>query len=218
MSRRIPLLAMLTATLVVPIAPPAGAHRGDKVDRALSVLVPLEPPADSGRADAAQCSTECQADLDRARSATARYRDEQTALVDGFVPASRCESDPSGGGAMGMHYLNAARYSAPHELSVEAPEVLLYFAEATGNRRLAGIEYAVPVFQDGVPYYGIDPPDPARINPPPVLFGHPFDGPMPGHIPGQSWHYDLHVWAWSDNPRGLFAQYNPQEACLQAEP
>jgi hypothetical protein len=178
----------------------------------------MSPPADRHREDAARCSAECQADVERARSVTARYRDEKMALLDGFVPTIKCESLGPEDGAMGIHYLKAAQYFTPHQPSVETPEALLYMPEATGARRLVGLEYALPVSQDGVPYYGIDPPDRARINPPPVLFGHSYDGPMQGHVPGQPWHYDLHVWAWSHNPRGMFAQHNPQETCFPREP
>jgi hypothetical protein len=225
-SRRTLLFAVMTATLVVPVGPPAVGHSGNagpcspgcEVDRARSVLVPLSPPADSQRPDAGQCSPECQAEVDRARSVTAKYEDDKIALLDGFVPAGNCESQGNAGGAMGIHYLNGPRYFPQHQPRVEEPEVLLYVPDMMGNRRLAGVEYAVPVFQDGVPYYGIDPPDPARINPPPVLFGHPFDGPMPGHLAVQSWHYDFHVWAWSPNPRGTFAQYNPRETCPPGRP
>jgi hypothetical protein len=219
--RRALLLAAMTAAIVVPLGPPAMGHGGNagpcspecEVDRARSALVPLSSPADSHRGDAGECSPECQADVDRARSVTAKYRDEKVALADGFLPAGNCESEGGPDGAMGIHYLNGLRYFPQHQPRVDEPEVLLYIPDLMGNRRLAAVEYAVPVLQDGVPYYGIDAPDPARIDPPPVLFGHPFDGPMPGHIAAQSWHYDLHVWAWSPNPRGTFAQYNPREAC-----
>jgi len=26
-------------------------------------------------------------------------------------------------------------------------------------------------------------------------------------------HYDLHAWIWEDNPKGVFAQYNPEVSC-----
>jgi len=26
-------------------------------------------------------------------------------------------------------------------------------------------------------------------------------------------HYDLHVWLYRDNPRGMFAQFNPNATC-----
>jgi hypothetical protein len=216
-------LAVIPALLSGPsVSAGAAGHEpcstncpGD-LDRAVSILVPLESPADRHRPDAAECSAECRADFDRARSVTAPYEDEDAALRDGFVSTGKCEAEGTPGGAMGIHYLNPARYSPPHQPRVEAPEVLLYIPDGLGRHRLVAVEYAVPVFRDGAPYYGIDPPDPAKVNAPPVLFGHPFDGPMPGHIPGQSWHYDLHVWAWSDNPHGPFAQYNPRESCPSA--
>ena len=47
----------------------------------------------------------------------------------------------------------------------------------------------------------------------PSLFGQSFQGPMAGHVPGMPWHYDLHVWAWSENPAGRFAQWNPTLSC-----
>lgn len=147
--------------------------------------------------------------------ATNAYHDSARALLDGFVPASGCES--SAEGAMGVHYVNLARYSA-HVLdaSVDAarPEFLLYFAGVGGGpQRLAAVEYGVPVFVNGLPYYGSAPPDPRAINPPPSLFGHRFDGPMRGHTAAQPWHYDLHVWLWSENPAGIFAPWNPAWRC-----
>jgi hypothetical protein len=48
----------------------------------------------------------------------------------------------------------------------------------------------------------------------PSLFGHRFDGPMPGHFPGMPVHYDLHVWAWFDNPNGAYSAWNPESQLL----
>jgi hypothetical protein len=36
---------------------------------------------------------------------------------------------------------------------------------------------------------------------------------MLGHGPGMPIHYDLHLWIWAPNPRGMFAQYNPAVRC-----
>ncbi|WP_055526901.1 hypothetical protein [Streptomyces graminilatus] len=47
----------------------------------------------------------------------------------------------------------------------------------------------------------------------PSLFGMPFDGPMPGHVAGMPVHYDLHVWLWKTNPKGMFARWNPTVTC-----
>jgi hypothetical protein len=57
------------------------------------------------------------------------------------------------------------------------------------------------------------PTDPDAFDPPPSLFCQPFEGPMEGHVPGQPWHHDLHVWLYSENPDGLFTAYNPAESC-----
>jgi hypothetical protein len=155
-------------------------------------------------------------ELARARMATDAYHDQGRASMDGFVPLdSACSA--SAEGAMGVHYINLARYAA-HRLdtSVDAarPEFLLYFPDAGRSAgRLAGVEYGVPVFVNGVPYYGSEPPDVGSINPAPTLFGHTFDGPMRGHVAAQPWHYDLHVWIWSINPAGTFAPWNSAWNC-----
>jgi hypothetical protein len=60
---------------------------------------------------------------------------------------------------------------------------------------------------------------PANPPPAPVLFGSvAFNGPMAGHSPGMPWHYDQHVWVWSDNPAGTFAQFNPRLSCTPQAP
>jgi hypothetical protein len=51
------------------------------------------------------------------------------------------------------------------------------------------------------------------VTPTPQLFGRTFDGPMPGHVPGMPWHWDLHVWVWANNPSGVFEQWNPAISC-----
>ena len=51
------------------------------------------------------------------------------------------------------------------------------------------------------------------VNPTPSVLGQTFQGPMPGHVPGMPWHWDLHVWIWAPNPSGTFAQWNPRLSC-----
>jgi hypothetical protein len=144
--------------------------------------------------------------LAHARAATARYQDVSVALRDGFFQASPCIAGPAG--AMGFHYLNPARLDAT--AAAEELEILLYVPEG-GRLRLAGVEYMVPVFQDGRPLFG--PVPPASPGAAPVLFNTRFAGPMPGHAPRDPWHYDLHVWLWSRNPAGTFAPFNPALSC-----
>jgi len=58
---------------------------------------------------------------------------------------------------------------------------------------------------------------PIRISPTdddrPTLFDQGFEGPMPGHEPGMSIHYDLHASVWQHNPVGMFAAWNPSGSC-----
>ncbi|HET7292166.1 MAG TPA: hypothetical protein VFM88_07070 [Vicinamibacteria bacterium] len=144
--------------------------------------------------------------LAQARAATAQYHDVAVALADGFVRASPCISSPAG--TMGFHYVNHSRMD--DTAAIDEPEVLLYLPN-DGELALVAVEYVVPVFQDGQPYFGTAPP--AEPGPHPELFGRPFDGPMPGHAPGEPWHYDLHVWVWSHNPAGMFRPFNPSLSC-----
>ena len=157
-----------------------------------------------------RCTGACAEELGETRDATQQYHEETAALADGFVADLVCVALPGVGG-MGFHYVNPERAS---DASVDSlsPEVLLYEAEANGRRRLVGVEYFVPVFSNGVPWFG--PGDPPVVdNPPPVLFGRTFLGPMPGHNPEMPWHYELHVWAWKHNPSGMFASWNPNVSC-----
>jgi hypothetical protein len=51
----------------------------------------------------------------------------------------------------------------------------------------------------------------------PSLFGHAFDGTMPGHEPGMPVHYDLHAYLWRHNPAGTFAAWNLNLHCPPAQ-
>jgi len=145
-------------------------------------------------------------DLDEVALATERYLDINAALADGFIQASPCEA-VAGVGAMGHHYLNPARMDG--RIVLTEPEVLLYIPEG-GRMRLAGVEYILPIIQDGRPYFGTTMP---ATGPAPTIMGQTFQGPMPGHNPAMPWHFDLHVWVFDDNPAGRFAQFNSRLRC-----
>lgn len=141
-------------------------------------------------------------DLARVRRVTDKYHDVNAALADGFIETPDCVASPDGG--MGIHFINPARLMDPAENILE-PEILLYVKTDDGMK-LIGVEY----------FYGIGAPDtpvPNPAPPAPILFGRPFDGPMPQHEPGQPPHYDLHVWVWQANPSGTFAPFNPNVKC-----
>ena len=160
----------------------------------------------------ASCGTRCQQILDRARRATAVYLDEAAALERGYQADPHCVSVPNVGG-MGFHYVSQERL-ADRKIDARLPEILVYEEMPNGERLLVALEYFMPVLSNGVPWFGGEnEPPPTVDNPPPVLFGRTFDGPMAGHNPGMPWHYDLHVWAWKHNPRGDFTQFNPAVVC-----
>lgn len=143
--------------------------------------------AERGRSD--------DAGLRAVQAFTERYQSEDAAIADGFAPTDDCVP------GMGYHYVNMSRLDT--RLEPSRPEVVLYAPTDDGGRRLAGAEWIV-VDQDQ---------DLTTDDDRPSLFGHDFDGPMPGHTPGMPVHYDLHAWAWTTNPNGGFATWNPTITC-----
>lgn len=140
----------------------------------------------------ADCHTKlCRKALVVAKQETARYHNINNALADGFFQASPCVFNPELG-AMGYHYINLNRILNPL-VSPEEPEALLYIPDENGEMRLVAFEYVVPQ---------------GLATEPPVLFGQTFhlDGPPLNQ-------YSLHVWAWSNNPSGMFAPFNPRLSC-----
>ncbi|MFD2078201.1 hypothetical protein SAMN05421678_12317 [Actinopolymorpha cephalotaxi] len=140
------------------------------------------------------------------REATARYRNVDTAVRAGYVPTDVCVADPTLGG-MGYHYVNPGLAANPN-VDPTRPEILVYARDHDGPLRLAAIEY-FKADADG---------DLRTDEDRPTLFGELFDGPMPGHEPGQPVHYDRHAWVWLPNPVGELAQYNPLVTCPEPKP
>lgn len=103
---------------------------------------------------------------------------------------------------MGIHFESAALMKGPG-LDVRRPEILVYEQTAAGELRLVALEYFKSDADQDVHTQGDRP----------TLFGRAFDGPMPGRHRGMGVHYELHVWLWKANPRGLFAPWNPRVRC-----
>ena len=134
-------------------------------------------------------------ELRAVRAATAKFHSLQQAAKAGYVATPVCVSTPAGG--EGIHYDNPELMATP-EIDHLQPEVLIYAPNRNGQLKLVAVEYFVAA---------------AGLTQAPELFGQRFDGPMPGHHPGQPAHYELHTWIWEDNPRGTFAQFNPAVSC-----
>jgi hypothetical protein len=148
-----------------------------------------------GAASISPASGADQATLAEVRQSTARYHDVRKAEADGYTSTMECAQLPDGSAAMGVHYINFALIDGT--LRSDQPEILVYEPTA-GGLKLVAVEYMIPAVATSTH---------------PVLFGQPFDGPMPGHGPGQPVHYDLHAWVWRPNPDGIFAEWNPNVAC-----
>ena len=148
------------------------------------------------------------AEMDVARKALAKYSDPFAAVRDGYFSTLACIDFPKGAtegtveyppGAMGVHFLNAANIGP--KLDPEKPQVLIY--EPVGDKLvLVGAEWFMP--------------EAAAGGKAPVIFGQTLAGPMDGHepiMPASLRHYDLHVWFWKNNPKGMFTSTNSNVKC-----
>jgi hypothetical protein len=159
-------------------------------------------------------------ELAAVRHATAVFHQLERAVSAGYADPHGGICDASPLGAMGIHSPNPTLIQN-QALDPEQPEVLLYLPTGDGDMRLIGVEYLQPVLlrntDTGVvaPWLAVEhwPSNYVVVTPTPQLFGQIFQGPMPGHVPGMPWHWDLHVWLWANNPSGMFAQWNPALSC-----
>jgi hypothetical protein len=104
------------------------------------------------------------------------------------------------GGAMGVHYPNGELVGDP-ALDPMQPEVLIYEVK-NGKYTLVGVEFLV-LYEDWH----------ADNEFPPVLMGQVFNYSGSPNRYGLPAYYELHVWAWKDNPNGTFADWNPNVSC-----
>lgn len=132
-------------------------------------------------------------DLARVRSATASYQNPAAAQAAGFPTSTPPCLDSLPVGTMGHHYVD--RRIVDDKVDVEHPEILLYAPQPDGTQKLAAVEYIIP--------YRIRP----RTETPPRIF----DQDMKRQDALNLWY--LHVWAWQENPAGLFADWNPTVHC-----
>jgi hypothetical protein len=132
------------------------------------------------------------------RNATAQYVDDvKTATGAGYGPALGCVSG-SDHGAMGIHYVNGNLLNGP--IDPKHPQALIYEPQSNGELKLVGVEFIILA--------SALPPNPA-----PQVEGHLMvfvDGP---NRYGLGPFYELHVWAWRDNPQGPFVDWNDHVSC-----
>jgi hypothetical protein len=127
---------------------------------------------------------------EKVREVNARFADVAVAVSEGYSPIP-CVSGPNGG-AMGIHYVNGTLIDATVEL--DKPEAVMYEPGADGALELIAVEY---IANEG----------------PTSLEGHLFNFVTEPNRYGLPNFYELHVWAWRDNPTGTFADMNPNVSC-----
>jgi hypothetical protein len=136
--------------------------------------------------------------VDVVRAATEPYQNPAAAIAAGWLPAPACVSGPEKG-AMGIHFVNVALFDGV--LDAERPEALIY-EQKNGQMRLVGVEFIELVDAWHATHLEA-----------PVLRGQQFHyvgSPNRYAFPA---FYELHVWAWRDNPSGTFADWNPNVSC-----
>src|SRR5262249_41205357 len=132
------------------------------------------------------------------RAATREYINVNNAAPD-YTRLFGCVSGPDHG-AMGIHYLNLALVG-DGEIDAEHPEALIY--EPVGEqRRLVGVEYIV----DSTTWL-------KNHGAPPMLEGQAFQFVGSPNRYGIPSFFELHVWAWRDNPTGAFVDWNNKVSC-----
>jgi hypothetical protein len=187
-------------------------HRLHRLTMLAALASLLGMPVRSALAQPSAASSPA-ADLAAAKAALAKYADPFVAIKDGYFSTLACMDFPKGAmdgnieyppGAMGVHFLNAANIGP--NLDPTKPQVLIY--EPVGNKLvLAGAEWFVPVQVAG--------------STAPSIFGQTLAGPMDGHepiMPTSLRHYDLHVWFWKENPKGMFTSTNSAIKCTPGSP
>ena len=139
------------------------------------------------------------------REITERFKDPQEAINEGYAPSPACVSGPVDG-AMGIHFVKMGFLFDNGRINVSEPEALIY-EPRDGALRLVGVEYIVTVKD----WHDNNPPE--VRNAAPVLDGQLFQFVDAPNRFGLDPFYELHVWAWRNNPRGAFVDWNTLVSC-----
>lgn len=133
------------------------------------------------------------------RQGLGNFQDLEAAKQAGYGLFHGCMSSPQSG-AMGVHFVNGDLVG-DGEVDALHPEALLYQPK-DGKMQLVGVEYVVIAEAWDAKHEG-----------PPVVMGQMFNytsAPNRLRLPA---FYSLHVWAWQNNPSGMFADFNPKVSC-----
>jgi hypothetical protein len=134
------------------------------------------------------------------REATERFRDVAVAEAEGYHLMFGCVSGEDSG-AMGLHYVNFPLV-IDGELDPAKPEIVIYEPTPSGRLKLVGADFLV--FADAWDQKGVGTPQ---------ILGqlmHLFESPNRFGLPD---FYTLHVWAWKENPTGMFVNWHSKISC-----
>ena len=189
----------VTAAVVVPTV---------AIARSDAAAPAAAPHSMAGHSMAALGTEGLQDDLAQVRRVTARFHDVDAAAAAGYELGwvngagtriiTGCVAHPTDG-AMGYHYFHPG-LMADNAVDALQPEVLVYAPAADGGLKLGAVEWVVRSAQS----------NPPGVSQPPSVLG------MPMHIlvppPGPAF-YITHAWVWTNNPAGMFADFNPEVSC-----
>jgi len=120
------------------------------------------------------------------------YRNHKRATDDGYRNTDTCIE------GSGTPFVKNDVPRVPYD----NPNVPLYERTDVDQYELMGAEWFVPA---------------SDVEDPPTLFTgddrRRFRGPMEGQYPEQPTHYGLHVWLFTENPNGQFADSHPDLTC-----
>lgn len=176
-------LTLAAAGLLGACADPAPLAPPDSVARALPEVA-LQAVNGQG-ADAVGALTAM-------AEATGRYHDLELAKREGFVFLHGCEVRGDEG-PVGIVYIHVGRLM-DGVIDPAAPDGLIYEPRKNDKPKLIGVEFAMP--------YAL-----WSNQQPPSFLGRTFQAEDEFGVWG------LHVWLWTVNPEGLFAESNPRVAC-----
>lgn len=133
------------------------------------------------------------------RDATSKFADVSAARASKYQPLFGCVTGPQEG-AMGVHYINTTLVG-DGEIDAMKPEALIYEPK-DGGMQLVGVEYIV----DAATWM-------AKHDAPPMLENQAFQMVTSPNRYGLPAFFELHVWAWRDNPKGAFVDWNTRVSC-----
>ena len=135
--------------------------------------------------------------------ATDRFRDPALADAAGWKSADACVSSPEEG-AMGVHFIKGS-ILFDGKFDPEEPEALIY--EVTDRQaRLVGAEFIITAAE----WHANNPAPPVILGQQTNFVGSPNRFGLPAF-------YELHVWAFRNNTKGTYVDFNPAVSCAGFE-